>query len=205
MFALKAVNLSKKFGQRLVFSGINLELNSGDSVAITGSNGSGKTTLVKLLVKLIRPSSGNVSYLDNGNAIEEDVLRSRVSFVSPYLNLYDQLSGEENLNFFASVRGGNITGKEIESLLDKVGLARRGLDLVATYSTGMKQRLKYALALSNNPQFLFLDEPMSALDDSGKDIVKKIIDEHRQNCIIVLATNEKEEYALGRQQCRVGQ
>ncbi len=205
MFALKAVNLSKRFGQRTVFSGINLDLNSGDSVAITGSNGAGKTTLIKLLVRIVRPSSGHVAYLDNGSALDEDALRSRVSFVSPYLNLYDQLSGEENLNFFTSVRGGNITGKEIESLLNKVGLAQRGLDLVATYSTGMKQRLKYALALSNDPKFLFLDEPMSALDDSGKDIVKRIIDEYRNNCIIVLATNEKEEYALGRQQCQIGQ
>ena len=205
MFALKAVKLSKKFGQRTVFSDVNLELNSGDSIAITGPNGSGKTTLLKLLVKVHRPTSGNVNFFDGVHAIDEGVLRSRVSFVSPYLNLYDQLSGEENLNFFAAVRGGNITGKELESLLEKVGLAKRGLDLLATYSTGMKQRLKYALALSNNPQFLFLDEPMSALDDSGKEIVKKIIDDLREQCVIVLATNEKEEYALGRQQCRLGQ
>jgi len=128
-----------------------------------------------------------------------------VSLVAPYLNLYDQLSGEENLQFFASVRGGSITGKEIESLLEKVGLANRGLDLVSTYSTGMKQRLKYAVALSNIPKFLFLDEPMSALDDDGKSIVIEVIDEFRDKCIIVLATNEKEEYTLGRQQCRLGQ
>ena len=205
MFALKAVKLSKKFGQRTVFSDINLELNSGDSVAITGSNGSGKSTLLKLLIKVMRPTKGEVVLLADGKALDENDFRINVSFVSPYLNLYDQLSGEENLNFFAAVRGGNITGKELEFLLEKVGLAKRGLDLVATYSTGMKQRLKYALALSNKPKFLFLDEPMSALDDGGKEIVKKIIDELREQCVIVLATNEKEEYALGRQQCRLGQ
>ncbi len=205
MFALKAVNLSKKFGQRTIFSDIKLELHSGDSVAITGPNGSGKSTLLKLLVKLTRPSSGEITHLADGKALDESDFRANVSFVAPYLNLYDQLSGEENLQFFTSVKGGNITGKGIESLLERVGLAKRGGDLVAAYSTGMKQRLKYALALSNNSQFLFLDEPMSSLDENGKAIVTELIDELRKKCIIVLATNEKEEYALGQQQCRLGQ
>ncbi|MGH8015302.1 MAG: ABC transporter ATP-binding protein [Candidatus Zixiibacteriota bacterium] len=205
MFSLNAVNLSRKFGQRTVFPGINLELKTGESIAITGPNGSGKSTLLKLLINLVRPTSGEVTHCFNGKILDESKFRANVSFVAPYLNHYDQLSGEENLQFFAAVRGGNITGKEIDSLLDKVGLANRGLDLVATYSTGMKQRLKYAVALSNQPQFLFLDEPMSALDDEGKSMVTKIIDEFRDQCIIVLATNEIKEYALGRLQCRLGQ
>jgi len=205
VFTLKAVNLGKVFGNRTVFSSINLELNTGDSVAIIGPNGSGKTTLIKLLINLIRPTTGKVSHFENSNRLDENDFRRSVSFVSPYLNLYDQLSGEENLKFFAAARGGNATGKEIETLLARVGLERRGLDLVSTYSTGMKQRLKYALALSNQPQFIFLDEPMSALDDNGKLIVSELIEELRPNCVIVIATNEKEEYALAREQCRLGQ
>jgi len=205
VFTLKAVNLGKKFGERIVFSAINLDLNTGDSVAVTGPNGSGKTTLLKVLVKLLRPSSGEVQFHNDNRVLDEYSIRGRVSFVAPYLNLYDQLSGEENLQFFAAVRGGNITGKEIESLLAEVGLERRGSDMLSSYSTGMKQRLKYAVALSNHPQFLFLDEPMSGLDESGKTIVTNIIDKFRAECIVILATNEKEEYALGRQQCRLGQ
>lgn len=202
---LKAVNLGKNFGRRTVFSSIEFELKTGDSIAITGDNGSGKTTLIKTLIQLIRPSKGEIIHLENDTPVDENRFRAVVSFVAPYLNLYDQLSGEENLKFFASVRGQEITGKEIEFILNKVGLSGRGLDLVSSYSTGMKQRLKYALALSHKPKVLFLDEPMSALDDSGKEIVKDLLESIRMECITVIATNEKEEYALARQQCRLGQ
>lgn len=205
MFNLKATNLGKKFGQRLVFSQIDIILNTGDSLAVIGPNGSGKSTLLKILVRLLRPTIGDVQFSESGRKLDEESIRRKLSFVAPYLNLYDQLSGEENLQFFASVRGGNLTGKEIESLLVQVGLERRGLDLVSTYSTGMKQRLKYAVALSNRPQFLFLDEPMSGLDDSGKAIVTDTIQKLRAQCLIILATNEKEEYSLAQQQCRLGQ
>lgn len=205
MFTLKAVNLAKKFGQRSVFSSINLELNTGASVAITGHNGSGKTTLIRTLIGLTRPSSGEVLHQSDGHNLSENDFRFNVSFVAPYLNLYDQLSAEENLKFIAAVRGSEITGKEIEAILNKVGLEGRGLDLVSSYSTGMKQRLKYAVALSHKPQFLFLDEPMSALDDKGKAIVKELIESNRPNCITVIATNETEEYALAQQRCRLSE
>ncbi len=188
----------------MIFS-LNLELRQGESVAITGPNGSGKTTLLKLLLALLRPSSGKVTYFDNDRVLSQAELRHRISFVSPYLSLYDQLSAEENLQFFTAVRGGNITGKEIDSLLHRVGLEGRGMDLVSDYSTGMKQRLKYVVAMSNKPDFLLIDEPSSGLDDSGKAMMTALIEEQRAGSIIIIATNEKEEYSLASQQCRLDQ
>lgn len=203
--AIKVENLGKNFGERKVISSLNLELRQGESVAITGPNGSGKTTLLKLLLALLRPSSGKVTYYDDDRVLSREELRHRISFVSPYLSLYDQLSAEENLQFFTAVRGGNITGKDIDSLLLKVGLVGRGMDLVSEYSTGMKQRLKYAVALSSKPDFLLIDEPSSGLDDSGKAMMTALIEEQRSGSIIILATNEKEEYSLASQQCRLDQ
>ena len=113
--------------------------------------------------------------------------------ISPYLNLYDQLTAEENLKFFSTVSGLNITGKEIEALLVRVGLGGRGMDYVGGYSSGMKQRLKYATALLKNPGFLFLDEPTSNLDDDGKQIVFDIIKEYKPQSIVIIATNDKED------------
>ena len=205
MLAIKVESLNKNFGERKVITSLNLELRRGESVAITGPNGSGKTTLLKLLLLLLRPSSGKVTYFDNDRVLSQEELRHRISFVSPYLSLYDQLSAEENLQFFTAVRGGNITGKEIDSLLHRVGLEGRGMDLVSDYSTGMKQRLKYAVALSNKPDFLLLDEPSSGLDDSGKAMMTALIEEQRSGSIIIIATNEKEEYSLASQQCRLDQ
>ena len=205
MLAIKVENLVKNFGERKVISSLNLELRQGESVAITGPNGSGKTTLLKLLLALLRPSSGKVTYYDDDRVLSREELRHRISFVSPYLSLYDQLSAEENLQFFTAVRGGNITGKDIDSLLLKVGLVGRGMDLVSEYSTGMKQRLKYAVALSSKPDFLLIDEPSSGLDDSGKAMMTALIEEQRSGSIIIIATNEKEEYSLASQQCRLDQ
>lgn len=205
MLAIKVENLRKNFGERKVISSLNLELRQGESVAITGPNGSGKTTLLKLLLALLRPSSGKVTYYDDDRVLSREELRHRISFVSPYLSLYDQLSAEENLQFFTAVRGGNITGKDIDSLLLRVGLDGRGMDLVSEYSTGMKQRLKYAVALSSKPDFLLIDEPSSGLDDSGKAMMTALIEEQRSGSIIIIATNEKEEYSLASQQCRLDQ
>ena len=205
MLAIKVESLKKNFGERKVISSLNLEISQGESVAITGPNGSGKTTLLKLLLALLRPSSGKVTYFDNDRVLPREELRQRISFVAPYLSLYDQLSAEENLQFFTAVRGGNITGKEIDSLLHRVGLEGRGMDLVLEYSTGMKQRLKYAVALSNKPDFLLIDEPSSGLDDSGKAMMTALIEEQRAGSIIIIATNEKEEYSLASQQCRLDQ
>ncbi len=203
MYRLSADKISKRFGERKVFSKISFDVSTGDSLAIVGSNGSGKSTLLQIILSIFRPTRGSVTFYENNHKIDDDNLRNKISFVAPYLNLYDQLTGEENLKFFSTVAGGFITGKEIDQLLSRVGLEGRGIDFVAGYSSGMKQRLKYAVALLNKPQFLFLDEPTSNLDDDGKSIVFELIEEHRKDSVIVIATNEKEEYSLAQQLCRL--
>ena len=204
MYQLKVENLAKRFGARKVFSKIDFDLKIGQSLAIVGSNGSGKSTLLKVLLSLLIPSRGSVSFLNNGEPMSESEIRDAISFVSPYLNQYDSLTAEENLKFFATVAGDQITGREINDLLARVGLEGRGMDFVGGYSSGMKQRLKYAVALLNSPKFLFLDEPTSNLDEAGKKIVFDLIDEYRKNAIVLIATNEKEEYSLAEQVCKLG-
>ena len=198
MYSLTVENLGKRFGARKVFSKINFDLHTGDSIAIVGSNGSGKSTLLKVILSLLVPSKGKVEYKNEHTVLDDDNFRSYISFVSPYLNLYDHLTAEENLVFFSTVAGFHVTGKEINALLAKVGLEGRGMDYVMEYSSGMQQRLKYAVALLKKPDFLFLDEPTSNLDDDGKKIVCDIIEEYRKDTIILIATNEKEEYDLAK-------
>lgn len=204
MYGLTATNLSKRFGHRKVFSEVAFELTAGQSLAVVGPNGSGKSTLLQTILGLLRPNRGEVIFTHNGNKLNESDIRSLTSLVAPYLNLYDQLTGEENLQFFATVSSGSVTGKEINRLLAKVGLEGRGSDRVGEYSSGMKQRMKYAVALLGQPRFLFLDEPTANLDEDGKQVVEQIIEEYRSEAIIVIATNEKEEYHLARQQVILG-
>ncbi len=204
MYTLKVSDLAKRFGARKVFADINFELRTGGSIAVVGPNGSGKSTLLKVVLKLLRPNKGTVDYSCDGEGLDESSIRERTSFVAPYLSLYDHLSGEENLKFFSAVAGEHVTGKEINALLMRVGLEGRGGDYVADYSSGMKQRLKYAVALLNEPGFLFLDEPTSNLDEEGKKTVAGIIEQHRKDSIILIATNEPQEYSLAEQICRLG-
>lgn len=204
MYSLKVNQLAKRFGSRKVFSEIDLDLRTGQSISIVGPNGSGKSTLLKVLLMQLRPTRGKVEYAFDGKDLDVDDIRSRSSLVAPYLNLYDHLSAEENLKFFSSVAGDHVTGKEINKLLASVGLEGRGSDYVADYSSGMKQRLKYAVALLNEPDFLFLDEPSSNLDEDGKQIIAEIIEMYRKKSIIVIATNEPQEYGFAEQICRLG-
>ncbi|MEW6051427.1 MAG: ABC transporter ATP-binding protein [Candidatus Zixiibacteriota bacterium] len=205
MYKLTVEGLAKRFGPRKVFSDISFQLTTGQSLAVVGPNGSGKSTLLMVLLAGLRATRGRIEYTDGDRALDDAEIRARTSLVSPYLNLYDSLTAEENLTFFAAVSGGNITGKEINALLGRVGLEGRGDDLVGAYSSGMKQRLKYAVALLNKPAFLFIDEPTANLDDAGKRIVFDLVEEQRSKAIIIIATNETEEQGLAGQLCRVGQ
>jgi heme exporter protein A len=205
MYRLAVTHLHKRFGERKVLNDINFELSTGDSMAIVGANGSGKSTLLLLLLAALHPTKGKIEYYDGDRPLTDSEIRASTSLVSPYLNLYDNLTAEENLVFFSTVSGGNITGKEINALLTRVGLEGRGPDAVGSYSSGMKQRLKYAVALLNDPAFLFLDEPTSNLDDAGKKIVFDLVNEYRSKTIILIATNEREEQGLAQKLCRVSQ
>ncbi|MEW5994501.1 MAG: ABC transporter ATP-binding protein [Candidatus Zixiibacteriota bacterium] len=205
VFTLTVTDLTKRFGTRTVFSNLQFDLTTGRSLAAVGPNGSGKTTLLMTLLALYRPTMGSVTLTEDGQPVEESRCRAVTGLVAPYLNLYEQLTAEENLKFFANMSGVNVTGKRIDSLLERVGLAGRGCDPVGEYSSGMKQRLKYALALMKDPALLALDEPGSNLDEQGKQVVRDIVTEYRERCILVIASSEAEEASLADRQLRLGE
>jgi heme exporter protein A len=197
-------DLAKRYNRRQVFSGLNGLVADGRSLVITGANGSGKSTLVRVLCGLARPSRGQVTVNLNGVALEPAECRQDIGVVAPDLSLYGELTAEENLSFFARVRGLQLTKQDFASMLDRVGLAGRGDDPVGEYSSGMRQRLKYAQALLHRPRLLFLDEPTANLDEAGSGIVADIIAEQKMRGILVLATNEPEEVAFGDEVLHLG-
>ena len=204
MLKLDVQNLAKRFGARKVFDNISFTLEPGQSIAIVGPNGSGKTTLLRLLIGFSIPTKGRVVYSEEGKHLDFDSYRKHLAFVSPYLALYGSLTARENLHFISRVNGDKVSDPEIESALALVGLEGRGDDFVSAHSSGMLQRLKYAAAVLKNPAILMIDEPTSNLDDSGKKIIFDLIDKSRKDCIIILATNEKEEYSLADRLCQLG-
>jgi len=204
MLKLEIDNLCKRFGKRKVFENICLKLKPGQSVALVGPNGSGKTTLLQTIIGLSYPDKGTVVFLEDNKKLDFDKYRRKLALVAPYLSLYGALTARENLHFFANVDGFRISNDKIEQILTRVGLEDRADDFVESYSTGMLQRLKYAVALSKEPQIILADEPTANLDEVGKQIVFDLISEWRKKNIVVIATNEKEEYGLVDQLCQLG-
>ena len=193
MMKISAHNLSKRFGFRPIFKNINFEVEPKSALAITGPNGSGKSTLLKVLTGLILPNSGKIEYLENGAVLSKEQLRPQVAYVTPEMSLYEELTGLENLQFFLNVSSRKKSAQEYENALDQVGLNGRGDDFVKGYSSGMKMRLKYALAILIEPAILFLDEPTTNLDKPGKEMVYTLMKKQVENNILIYATNEKDE------------
>jgi heme exporter protein A len=159
--------------------------------------------MVRILCAFVRPTKGKVTLDMNGAVLNRIDMRPHIGLVSPDMVLYDELTAIENLAFFAGVAGHDIEKSEIEGRLETLGLGGRGYDFVGSYSSGMKQRLKYCLALLRSPELLILDEPTANLDERGKGLVDEIIRFH--NGIVVIATNEKSELEYGDQYIRLGE
>lgn len=191
---IEVTNLRKDFDRRPIFKNLSFSLSNSDSLAITGRNGSGKSTLIKVLANTYSQTSGNVTFSIGGKNIERQYFYKYIGFVSPYLNLYDEFTGYENLHFVANLRG--LEKGLIDDVLKRVGLFERRHDLVKIYSSGMKQRLKLAFAIIHSPLILMLDEPTSNLDAEGINTVDKIAEEFKHERILIIATNDEHERSL---------
>lgn len=194
-FSLQVAALQKSFGRRLVFNGVTFNLNKPGVFGISGPNGSGKSTLIKILAGINSPSKGKVSHSYKDKEIISEKLHNHIGFVSPYLVLYDEFTAWENLKYFANIRNVPLDKEKAENLLEQFLLLNRKDDLVKAYSSGMKQRLKFIFALMHSPQFIFLDEPTSNLDDEGKQTVYGLIKSEGGKSIVVVASNEKYDLA----------
>lgn len=203
MWKVSGKNISQSFNNRLIFKELSFSVGSGSSLVLTGPNGSGKTTLIRIICQLIRPKSGEITFERDGKFITGDGIFPNLGLVSPYLQLYNDLTALENYTFFARIRGLGIHHAEFKELMRQLGLRGRELDQLKTYSSGMLQRIKYVMALIHHPAVLLLDEPTANLDEAGVEVVYRIMEEQKKNKILILATNEPEETRFGENQIKL--
>ncbi len=193
-----------RFGRRVLFRALSTDVGGGDSMAVTGPNGSGKSTLLRLFAGVLTPSKGGVELYVDGERTAPERHPLRAGLVAPYLNVYDGFSPRENLRFIASARRLPEAQRRIDDMLDVVELTDRSDDLVATFSSGMKQRVKFAAALLASPPVLLLDEPRVNLDAAGLDMVVRVIARQREKGgIVIVATNDPAEASLHDRQIRI--
>jgi heme exporter protein A len=194
---LELSDVAAGYGARRVLAGLSLTLRRGETLVVAGANGSGKSTLLRLICGLQRPTAGQIVYVAGGRRARPEEARDLVGWVAPDLQLYRELTALENLAFFAQVRGLRRTRSQLEELLEEVGLGGRGDDLLAAYSSGMAQRLRYAYALLHHPPVLLLDEPTVTLDERGAALVEQLVVARRDRGITVIATNDPRELRFG--------
>ena len=168
---LRLSSATKWFGTVAALRDVNIQVNSGDFLVIFGPNGAGKTTLLRTMASLSKLTSGEIHFSLEG----QDQYKSRVGYVSHQSLLYDELSGFENLAFYARLYKLRNDYERIRQMLESMGLIEAQNRLVREYSTGMKQRLTLARALLHKPQLLLLDEPYAGLDQHGVRVLTDLL------------------------------
>ncbi|MGW5105077.1 ABC transporter ATP-binding protein [Nocardia sp. NPDC004123] len=163
--------LTKRYGSHTAVDAVSMSVRRGEIYGFLGPNGAGKTTTLRMLVGLIRPSSGGATVLGRQPGDPETLRRTGVLIEGP--GFYPYLSGRDNLRVLARYRG--VGDDAVADALDRVALSARGKDRFRTYSLGMKQRLGVAAALLGRPDLLILDEPTNGLDPAGMAEMRELI------------------------------
>jgi heme exporter protein A len=188
---VEARGVTKVYGRQRALAGVDLTLRAGEAVALLGPNGAGKSTLVGILSTLLPPTAGEVR-IGGRDAHEDDAVRGAIGVIAHESLCYGDLTGRENLLFFARLYGVPEPGARADELLVRVGLdadaARRP---ARTYSRGMVQRLAVARALVHRPQLLLCDEPFTGLDRAGVELLGSLLAEERAGgAILVVVTHD---------------
>jgi len=171
---IEVASLSKKFFGRCVVEDISFSVEKGEVFGYLGPNGAGKTTTMRILLGLLAPTSGRAMVLSSDLAVD-DRARGDVGVLMENNGLYERLSAEENLEYFARLYGIGDPGDRVAELLEFTGLHERSTEPVGNFSTGMKRKLGIARAILHEPEIVFFDEPSSGLDPEAQHMVRELI------------------------------
>jgi len=185
--ALQTENLTKRFGASTAVDRLTIRVDRGDIYGFLGPNGAGKSTTLRMLLGLVRPTSGVIKFPVRASTWEYLRARSRVGAIIETPAFYENFSGRRNLQLLASLSGG-VQKKRVEEVLDIVDLRDRAHDPVKVYSYGMRQRLGIAQALLPTPELIILDEPTNGLDPQGiqqtRELIRRLRDEFRLTVLL---------------------
>ena len=187
-------DVSKRFGDRVAVDGVSFKVHRGEIYGLLGPNGAGKTTLLSMIAGILEPDSGEIS-IDGLNALDPKT-RGRVGYCPQEPIVYDNLTGLENMMFYAGLHGlsGGHVKQRCRELLDQMGLGEYASRKVKTYSGGMKKRLSFAITLIGEPELLLLDEPTTGMDPRiRRSVWESILRLKEEGKTIILATHYMEE------------
>lgn len=189
MLTLEALHISKQYNQLAVIHDFSHSFKSQTTYGIIGSNGSGKSTLLKILAGYITPQSGTLTCRLQGKEIAVEALYRHISFMAPYIDLIDDFTVRENLQFHFAHK--NSVGPTLDEMMGLMQLPTE--KRIKDFSSGMKQKLKLSICVFTSSDILIIDEPGIFLDETAKNYFKGLLQQYKNNRLVIIASNEKND------------
>lgn len=193
MFEIRLNQIGRRFNRDWIFRQIDYHFESGNRYAVLGPNGSGKSTLLKVISGSLTPSEGSISYFSKGLEMPVEHFYQHLTVAAPYMELVEEFSLKEISRFHFKNKD-FLPGFDQESLAERVGLAESMDKPLRYFSSGMKQRVKLALACTSKSEVLLLDEPISNLDHRAIDWYHQLLEDTVGDRILIICSNQPEEY-----------
>lgn len=194
-FKITLENIGRRFNREWIFSGIDYNFVSTKSYAILGPNGSGKSTLLQVLNGSLSPSVGKINYSFPDKPVEIDEVYKYLALAAPYLELIEEFTLTEMIDFHFKFKP-YIAGMGNNEVIGLLSMGDSRDKLIRYFSSGMKQRLKLALAFCSAAPLLMLDEPTSNLDSQGVDWYLGLVQKFTENRLTIICSNQKHEYSF---------
>lgn len=202
MMKINLEHIGRRFNREWIFRDVNYVFESGSSYAILGANGAGKSTILQVISGSLSSSEGIISYSKDGVLLNPENVFEHLSLAAPYLELIEELTLRELIDFhfrFKKYR----SGLDRDLLIDLMGLKRSEHKAIKHFSSGMKQRLKLALAFCSDTDMILLDEPASNLDQQGLEWYLSLVDKYSADRILIICSNQLQEYSFCSNQLNV--
>jgi heme exporter protein A len=189
--AVRLEGIARRFGQRWILRGVDLTVDAGSVLVLTGRNGSGKTTLLRIIGTMLRPTRGTATVFGHDTVRSPEGIRESVGLLGHNNALYDDLTASENLIFSLRMAGRHADGAAIEAALAQVGLSHVRRERVRGFSAGMRRRLGLARMLLRPPRLLLLDEPYASFDQDGIEVVNEFaLQTAQRGGVVLLSTHD---------------
>lgn len=194
--------IGRRFNREWIFKNVNYTFEAGKTYAILGANGSGKSTLLQLISGSLTSSEGKINYSKNGVQVDIENIFSELSLAAPYLDLIEEFSLSEHIDFHFQFKKFR-KGYDKASLIALLNLLHSEHKALKNFSSGMKQRVKLALAFCSDTKVLLLDEPTSNLDQQGVEWYRSLISRFSTDRLVIICSNQEHEYSFCQERINV--
>lgn len=195
-------HIGRRFNREWIFRDINYEFESGSSYAILGANGAGKSTLLQVISGSLSSSEGKISYLKGDKMIDQEKVFIHLSMAAPYLELIEEFTLTELIDFHFRFKKYH-KDFDRKSVIELLGLMNSEFKAIKYFSSGMKQRVKLALAFCSDTALLLLDEPASNLDQQGLEWYLSLASNLSSDRLVIICSNQEQEYSFCRHRLNI--